>query len=190
MNRKLTVFLLLFLFFFSTYAAIAFYATTPKPTQPFIGFGVYSQQRALSGYQGLSSKPPISVNQTVNWYLNITNQMGSIQFLQLIFRLGNTDLSSPNDTNPAPQPALANSTLFAPNGRTTIVNFDWKVIMVNPCNGFDCLTLSINGQKVTSNIGTPPGSQSRLFIELWTFDESSGSFRYYSWLQVWFRVST
>ncbi len=184
------MFLLLFLFFFSAYAAIAFYATTPKPTQSFIGFGVYSQQGTLSGYQGPSSSSTISVNQSMNWYLNITNQMGSIQFLQLVFRLGNTDPSSPNDTNPAPQPALANSTLFAPNGRMTIANFDWKVLMTNQSNGFEYLTLSINGQKVTSNIGTPPGSQSRLFFELWTFDESSGSFRYYSWLQVWFRVST
>ncbi len=178
------MFLLLFLFFFSAYAAVAFYATTPKPTQSFIGIGVYSQEGVLSGYLGSNST--VFVNQPVNWYLNITNQMGSIQFLQLVFRLGNTDPNSPNATDPAPLPALANSTLFAANGRITIAYFEWRVLMTNQTDGLEYLTLNINGQKVTSNIGTPPGSQFRLFFELWTFDESSGSFRYYTWLQVWF----
>lgn len=177
---------MLFLFFVSIYAAIAFYVTTPKPTQPFIGFGVYSQQGLLSGYLGTNSI--VTLNQPVNWTLDITNQMGSVQFLQIVFRIGNTDLSPPNATSPAPLPALANSTLFASDGRTTVANFTWKVLMTTLSGGLEYLTLSINGQQVASSIGTPPGSPFRLFFELWTFDQSSGSFQYYSWLQVWFSV--
>ncbi len=180
------MFLLLFLFFLSTYGAIAFYVTTPKPTQPFIGFGVYSQQGLLAGY--LSSGSTVTVNRTVSWTLDITNQMGSIQFLLIVYRIGNTTLSSPNATSPAPLPALTNSTLFAPNGRTTVANFSWNILKATLSGGLEYLALGINGEHVVSNIGTSPGSPFRLFFELWTFDESLGSFRYYSWLQVWFSV--
>ncbi len=42
MEKRTRVFLAFFLFFLSVYAAIAYYATTSKPGQPFMGFGIYS----------------------------------------------------------------------------------------------------------------------------------------------------
>ena len=181
--------MVVFLFFLSIYAAIAFYATTPKPSQPFIGFGLYSQQMTLSGYTGPGST--VNVNQTYHWRLNITNEMGSTQFVQLISKLGSNQTGGPNSTSPAP-PALqvlTNSTLFVPNKNSSLQSFDWKITAVATSGGNESLTMNINGRSLNSTLRNPIGYPFRLFFELWTFNNSQGKFQYYTWLQVGFSVN-
>ncbi len=182
------MFFILFVFFLSIYAAIAFYATTPKPSQPFIGFGVFSQQGTLSGYTGPNSV--VSVNQTlVHWTLNITNKMGSTQFVQIITRMGNETNTPPNATSPGLLPVLTNSTLFVANGNTSLQDFAWRVLSVISSGGLDYLRLEINGLTLNSTLGNAAGHQFRFFFELWTFDESTGGFQYYTWNQIWFSLN-
>jgi hypothetical protein len=185
-NRRVTVFIILFVFFLSIYAAIAFYTTTPKPSQPFIGFGIYSQQGTLSGYTGPNSI--INVNQTLDWTFNITNRMGSTQFVQIVTRIGNNETTPPNAIGPALLPVLTNSTLFVANGSTFLKPFTWKVLNVTLSGGLEYLRLDMNGLTLNSTLGNPPGNQFRFFFEVWTFNNSSGTFQYYTWLQVWFTV--
>ena len=198
MDRKVLVFIVLLVFFISVYSAVAFYTTTPKPSQPFIGFGVFNQSGSLSGYvPGLNQMIPL--NQTIKWQLNITNEMGAVQFVQTVFKLGNRTSVSPNATSPAlTVPELANSTLFVPNRETGVIYFSWRVVKIVSSGGLDFLKLDVNGQQMMSAVGAASGRDFRLFFELWTFDEPSGAFQYGwqdmgsrvgSWLQVWFSVS-
>ena len=188
MNHRTKVFVVVFLFFLSIYAAVAFYDTTPKPSQPFIGFGVYSEQMTLSRYTtGLGST--VNVNQTNHWTLNITNEVGSTQFIQIISRLGSNQTGGPNSTSPAPLQVLTNSTLFVPNKNTSLQSFDWKITSVVSSGGSEYLTLNINGRSLNSTLGNPVGYPFRLFFELWTFNSSQGRFQYYTWLQVGFSVN-
>ncbi len=192
MEKRTRVFLAFFLFFLSVYAAIAYYATTNKPSQPFIGFGIYSGQGSLSGYTGQGSA--VYVNQTYHWRLNVTNEMGTTQFVQIITLLGNNTTIGPNATSPAalPTPAalqlLGNSTIFVANKNSVLQNFDWNVTRVTTSGGLDYLTLSINGRITNSTLSTVPGDPFRLYFELSTFNTSLGSFQYYTWLQIGFVV--
>ena len=196
MHRKISLFLVLLVFFISIYGAIAFYAVNPKPNQPFIGFGVFTQQ-GLSGYLS-NSNQTVEVGNATAWHFEITNQMGSLQFVQILYRIGNTTTDAPNITSPATDlPPLSNSKLFIPDGQTAMVSFTWKVVTVSSSGSLEFLEMDVNGQEVASSVGTAPGKEFRLFFELWTFDDLEGSFQYGwrdmgsrigSYLQVWFSV--
>jgi len=188
MNHRTRVFLVIFLFFLPIYAAIAFYGTNPKPSQQFIGFGVYSQHGTLSGYTGPNST--VISNQPINWTFKITNMMGSIQFVQILARLGNNQTNPPNATSPSTLPVISNSTLFVPNQNTSLQDFDWRITAVTSSAGLDYLKMDVNGRSMNSTLGNPIGQPFRLFFELWTFDNSLGSFQYYTWLQVGFSVNS
>ena len=187
MEKRTRVFLLLFLFFLSIYAAIAFYATNNKPSQPFLGFGIYSGQDTLSGYIGTGST--VNVNQTYHWTFNVTNEMGTTQLVQIITRLGNNQTLGPNATSPATLQVMANSTMFVPNRGSRLQDFDWNVTRETLSGGLDYLTLDINGRITNSTLGTGPGGPFRLYFELWTFNSGLATFQYYSWLQIGFRVN-
>ncbi len=186
MEKRTRVFLAFFLFFLSVYAAIAYYATTSKPSQPFMGFGIYSGQGSLSGYTGSGSA--VYVNQTYHWRLNVTNEMGTTQFVQIITRLGNNQTIGPNSTSPSTLEVLGNSTMFVANKSSILQSFDWKVTRVTASGGLNHLTLDTNGRITTSTLGTLPGDPFRLYFELSTFNTSLGSFQYYTWLQIGFKI--
>jgi hypothetical protein len=181
--ERARVFLVLFLFFLSIYVAIAFYATTPKPSQPFIGFGVYSQ-KGLYGYAEPNSI--VNINQSIDWIFNITNRMGSTQFVEIVSGLGNNQTSAPpNATSPGQLPVLTNSTLFVPNQNNSLLGFNWTITAVTSSG----LSLVVNGRSLNSTLANPAGYLYRFFFELWTFNSSLGEFQYYSWLQVWFSLN-
>jgi hypothetical protein len=194
------VFMVLFVFLVSIFATVAFYATTAKPGQPFMAFGVYSSQGALSAYTG--SNLTVNINEQIDWSLHVTNEMGTIQFVQVVPRIGNTTSNAPNATTPSAVPptlkSLVNLTMFVPEGVTAVMSFDWRIVAINERGGLDYISLNIDGQLVNSTVGTPPSYQLRFFFELWTFNESSSIFEYgwqgvdsrvSSWLQVWFNIS-
>ena len=188
MERRTRVFIILFLFFLSIYAATAYYATTNKPTEHFMGFGIYSGQNTLSGYTGPGST--VNINQTYHWTFNITNEMGTTQLVQIITRLGNQTMG-PNATSPASLlQVFANASLFVPNKSSTLQNFDWNVTKVVSSGGLDYITVEINGRTTSSTLGTTPGQPFRFYFELWTFNPSTASFQYYTWLQIGFSVNS
>ncbi len=189
MDQRTRVFLVLFLFFLSIYAAIAYYATTNKPNEPFMGFGIYSGQNTytLSNYTGPGST--VNINKTYHWTFNITNEMGATQLVQIITRLGNNQTIGPNATSPALLQVFANASLFVPNKSSTLQNFDWNVTKVVSSGGLVYITLDINGRTTSSTIGTTPGLPFRFYFELWTFNASKASFQYYTWLQIGFNVN-
>ena len=188
MDKRTRVFIVLFLFFLSIYAAIAYYATTDKPSETFIGFGIYTGKNALSGYTGPGST--ININQTYHWTFNITNEMGTTQLVQIITRIGNNQTTGPNATSPATLQVFANATSFVPNKSSTLQTFDWNVTKVVSSGGLDYLTVDINGLTTSSTLGTAPGLPFRFYFELWTFNTSLASFQYYTWLQIGFTVNS
>ena len=187
MDKRTRVFLVLFLFFLSIYAAVAYYATTNRPNESFIGFGIYSGQNTLSGYTGPGST--VNINKTYHWTFNITNEMGTTQLMQIITRLGNNQTIGPNATSPALLQVFANTSIFVPNKSSRLQNFDWNVTKVVSSGGLDYITVNINGRTTSSTLGTTPGRPFRFYFELWTFNTSTASFQYYTWLQIGFNVN-
>jgi len=189
------VLLLLFGSFSLVYSSVAYYSLSRPPSQEFIAWGIFSPSGSLSNYfSGAGAN--VSVGQTLDWHFAITNQMGSIQYVQIVYRLANGTSPNPNATVPANiVPQLGNSSVFIPNGRTAFVNFTWSVTSKSSQGGMIFINMRINGQQVSPPVGAVGGQRFRFFFELWTFDIASNSFQYgYKGqssrvgvpLQVWF----
>ncbi len=187
--------LVLFASFSLVYSSIAYYSLSPPPAQEFMAWGVFSPSGTLSNYfSGAGAN--VTRGETLNWHFAVTNQMGSIQYVQIVYRLGNSTSPNPNATVPGNTvPQLGNSSIFIPNAQTAIVNFTWVITSRNTVDGLVFITMTINGQLVSPSVGAVAGQRFRFFFELWTYDLASNSFQYgYKGqnsrvgvpLQVWF----
>jgi len=191
-------FLSLLVMFTAVYGSATFYFTSPRPAQPFIAWGIYSELGLLSEYVP-GSNLTVSVNQTLNWHFQITNRMGVVQFVRVVYRIGNTTSIAPSATQAAETiPEVGRSEKFIPNLSVSQIGFSWRVLSIPPGDPVKPL-FEIDGQTVQSEIGSASGREFVLFFELWTFDIPTGSFQYGwkkegaregSWLQFAFYIST
>jgi len=159
-----------------------------------MAWGIFSPSGTLSRYFS-GSEANVTVGKVLNWHLAITNKMGSIQYVQVIYRLGNGTSADPSAVVPASTiPPLGNSSIFIPNEKTALLNFTWS-ISNKTRGGIVFLNMTINGRQVSPSVGAVRGQKFRFFFELWTYDVGSNSFQYgykgqNSWvgvpLQVWF----
>src|SRR5713101_2304990 len=178
MQRKVALLLLLFASFSLVYSSIAYYLLSRPPTQEFMAWGVFSPSGTLSNYfSGAGAN--VTRGESLNWHFAVTNQMGSIQYVQIVYRLGNSTGASPNATIPGSTvPPLGNSSIFIPNAQTAIVNFTWVVTSRSTVGGLVFITMTINGKQVFPSVGAVAGQRFRFFFELWTYDVASSSFQY------------
>lgn len=180
------------------YGSIAYYAQSKPPAQAFIAFGVYSQYDTLSNYfSGVGMN--VTANKTLSWQFSVTNKMGAIQYVGIVYRLGNNTSVNPNSTAPASNLAqIGNTSRFIPNGQTAFINFTWSINSEKKAGGLVSLDLIINGQQVSSTIEAVNGMKFRFFFELWSYDLTTNSFLYGyqgqgsrvgNWLQIWFNAA-
>ncbi|HEV2119457.1 MAG TPA: hypothetical protein VGS11_05065 [Candidatus Bathyarchaeia archaeon] len=197
MRRRIITFVVLFACFSLIYSSVAYYALSKPPAQPFIGWGVFSPSDTLSNYfSGVGIN--VTAHKVLNWHFEVTNHMGSIQYIGIVYRLGNSTNRNPNATTPSTAPQIGNNSRFIPNGQTASINFTWSINSENQAGGLVILNMTINGQQVSPPIGAVKGLKFRFFFELWTYDltanslfygyEVSGS-RIGDWLQVWFNAA-
>lgn len=138
----------------------------------------------------------VTVHEGLNWHFEIANQMGSVQYVQIVYRLGNASSMSPDATASATTvQQVGNSSIFVANGHTETLNFAWNVTSRNVRAGTVYVNMGINGQQVSPSTGAVDGLKFRFFFELWTYDTGSNSFQYGyksqnsrigAPLQVWF----
>ena len=163
-----------------------------------MAWGIFSPAGTLSNYFS-GSETNVTLGRVFNWHLAITNQMGSIQYVQVVYRLGNGTSADPNARFPASSiPQLGNSSIFIPNAQTALLNFTWSIDSKEVRGGMVFLNMTINGRQVSPPVGAVGGQKFRFFFELWTYNVESNSFEYgylgqNSWiglpLQVWFNSS-
>jgi hypothetical protein len=195
MKRRIVVLLLLFASFSLVYASVAYYFLSRPPAQEFMAWGVFSPSGTLSNYfSGAGAN--VTVGETLDWHFAITNQMGSIQYVKVVYRLANSTTATPNATTPGTTvPEIGESLVFIPNAQTASVNFTWTINSRSLQSGMVFVHLTVNGQQVSPQIGAVRGQRFRYFFELWTYDVASSLFEYgYKGqssriglpLQVWF----
>jgi len=176
------------------YSSIAYYALSRPPAQSFFAWGVYSQNGSLSNYfSGVGTN--VTTHKVLSWHFEVTNQMGSIQYVGIVYRLGNSTSKNPSATAPASTiPQIGNNSRFIPNGQTASIDFAWIINSEKQAGGLLTLNMTINGQQVSSPVGAVKGLKFRFFFELWTYDLASNSFVYGpnsgsgNWLQIWFNA--
>jgi hypothetical protein len=197
MQRRILVLLLLFASFSLVYSSLAYYSLSRPPSQEFIGWGVYPPSGTLSNYFS-EAGANVTVDNVQSWHFAITNHMGSIQYVQVIYRLANSTSTTPNATLPGSTvPQVGNSSIFIPDSQTAVLNFTWSISSrhVDVRSGMVFINMTIDGQQVSPRVGAVRGQSFRFFFELWTYDVGSNLFQYgYKGqnsrvgvpLQVWF----
>jgi hypothetical protein len=200
-QSRLALFLVLFISLTAIFSSVTFYAMSSKPSQSFIGFGIYSQ-RGLQGYIP-NSNLTIVTGQNLNWTFTVTNRMNKAEFIMIHTIIGNSSTTPPNATTPSTPPnattLLGSTEQFINDGETSRINFTWTIESSYQTARLTYLNVSIDGETAVAStpVGTASGRNFRLIFELWTFDPVSGSFQYgYPgqtsqigvWLQVWFNA--
>lgn len=198
-HRRFALFIALFISLTIVFSSVTFYAMSVKPSQSFIGFGLYSQSE-LQGYIP-NNNLTVPTGRALNWTFAVTDMMNKAEFVMIITRIGNSTTTAPNATTPSTTlPELGRAEQFINDRATSQINFTWTIESSYQNAALTYLNISINGQQSVSStpVGVRPGGYLRLIFELWTFDPVSGSFQYgypgeFSqvgvWLQVWFRAS-
>jgi len=199
MWHRLAAFLIVFVSLSLIFSSVAYYATSKPPAQPYMAFGI-SSNRGLQQYIP-GSNFTITPSETVDWTIQVTNDMNTAQFVLIVIRLGNSTTQSPNSTIPtATVPEISTTQTFLGLGDTSQLNFSWTVQSTNKTGNLVFPSISINGQLATGQlqVGAASGRNFRLIFELWTYDTTTGSFEYGypgtsgtigEWLQVWFNVA-
>jgi hypothetical protein len=162
-----------------------------------MAFGVFSESGSLSAYTG-GFRLPITENQTMTWSLEVVNKMGTVQFVRLQYKIGNSTTETPNSTSPADNaPIVGKLEAFIASGDPRRFEFTWAVLRKVQSGGTVYLDMAVNGTTISPPVGAVSGKSFRFMFELWTFDLDTDSFQYGwqqessrvgSWLQVWFDV--
>jgi len=184
------------------FSTLAYVAVTPRPREQFFQIYVLGETRKAERYYP-NNNPNILVGQVVRWHLGATNFMGSVQYVVIKVKLGNSTIKAPDDVKyvPSPAPLLLQFKRVLVNNETWEFPFVWVIReigvnggMVNPA------LLEINGVGVrNSQVGALKGYNFRVVFELWTFDLESeslvfgwrtGAERRVAWLQIWFNATS
>ncbi len=177
-------------------------ATTPRPGEQFFQLYVLGSGGKLEHYYP-NDNPEIAVNSTVQWYVGLTNSMGSVQYVSVRFKLGNESTTQPNETlaTPSDAPTLTQYSQVLLDNETWEFPFEWSIIKVNGGRNSTSTSLTLNVNGTTIDMPDPTsvaGRNFRIIVELWVYNPAtdslefgwvSGSNRRASWLQVWFNAT-
>lgn len=183
----------------------AYTALTPGPREGFLEFYVLGANRTPSNYYPNNSSL-IQAGANLLWYVGVSNQMGTLQFVDVRVKLGNATIDPPNDTtaNPSPAPLVLDFKHFVLDNGTWEIPFQWQVLNFTTSQGGHSPILQLrigNSTYYVQNtpICTSPSSCTFRFIfELWTWNVDlndfqigwwNGSVHRIAWLQVWFSLT-
>jgi hypothetical protein len=179
----------------------AYVATTPRPREGFFELYALGANGIASDYYPNNSSF-IQPGEPVTWYIGLSNQMGSVQFVDIRVKLGNQTINPPNDTNasPSPAPLIVEFKRFISDNATWEIPFVWQILNFST-QGNHSRLLELQIDNVSYLVPNAPtcsvqGSCSLRFIfELWTWNVSVGDFQMgwwngdqqrIAWLQIWF----
>lgn len=200
--RRLLPVLLTFLLLFE---AAAYTATTPKPREGYLELYALGANKLASNYYPNNS-PFIQPGQSVTWYIGVTNQMGSIQFVDIRVKLGNQTLEAPKDSTASPSlaPLVVEVRRFILNNGTWEIPFIWRVLNFTTLGGYSRIvqlqignaTYSLPNSPTCSRLGS---CRLRFIFELWTWNVDIGDFQIgwrngnqhrIAWIQLWFNLAS
>jgi len=200
MKRAVVVFISAIIIF----SALAYVAVTPRPKEQFFQLYVLGETRMAERYYP-DDNPNIPVGRLVKWYLGATNFMGSVQYVVIKVKLGNSTIKAPDDINymPSPAPVLLEFRRVLMDNETWEFPFAWIIDEVREDgNATDATVLVINvkdGVQVSSgHVSAMNGHNIRIIFELWTLDPSTedlifgwraGGEHRAAWLQMWFNAT-
>jgi len=107
---------------------LAYVAVTPRSKEQFFQLYVLGETRRAERYYP-ENNLNISVGRLVRWYLGVTNFMGSVQYVVIKVKLGNSTTRTPDNVNcmPSPRPVLVELGRVLMNSETWEFPFAWII---------------------------------------------------------------
>lgn len=176
-----------------TFSICAHFSIAPRRGEQFYEFYLLGNEGRPEGYF-LGDEPVARVGTLVEWRLNLTNLMGSVQYAVVKIKLDDGSSNPPNKPNniPAPLPTIVELRKILATGETAMFNMIWAVTSIEEKGNTTWIIFRINGLNArVSTSGGWRGKRFRLIFELWTFDTASHEFifgwrswkgRYAAWL--------
>jgi len=192
-----------FLLFFASLLmisiSIAYVASEPRPQERFLSISTLGSKMMLKDYYPTGSST-IDVGDNVNWYLNVYNRMGQVEYLSVRIKLLNSTQAAPESDTlyQSPEGYIFELKQILQNNSTWAVPLTWSIKDVDKEQDHIAIkSLEINGMVVDDlNIRSTSGGF-RMIIELWRYDANSGDFAFdwdsntdkrNTWNQVWFKI--
>jgi len=197
MKRALTIFISATVVF----SMLAYVSVTPRPREQFFQIYVLGETKMAERYYP-NNNPNIPLGQGVRWHVGATNFMGSVQYVVIRAKLGNSTIRAPDDVShtPSPAPVLLEFRRVLMNNETWEFPFIWVIKEVETGGDrVDIAVLEVNGVEIRSGrVGALKGHNFRILLELWTLDPETGILmfgwragveRRVAWLQIWFNAT-
>ena len=187
------------------FSIFAYMAVTPRPKEQFFQIYVLGETRMAERYYP-DNNTDIPVGREVKWYLGTTNFMGSVQYVVIKVKLGNSTTKVTDDVNymPSTAPVLSEFRRVLMDNETWEFPFTWTIGEIdqdgNTTNATVlCYSIVDSGVEVWScKVSALNGYNFRIIFELWTFDPATedlifgwraGEGRRVAWLQMWFNAT-
>jgi hypothetical protein len=174
-------------------------AFLPSRDEHFFALAILGEEGIAEHYYP-DDDPNIEVGEDVHWTIYLLNHMGEIQYIALKVKLLNSTMIAPNSTSftPSSAPVVYEVKRVMLNNETRFFPFSWTISNVAQ-NGdlIDIRSLSVNGETVDTHSSALLGSDYRVVIELWVYNENLKEFRFgwvdgnemrCAWNQIWFTL--
>ncbi len=180
---------------------IVYVTSTPRPSEQFFQLYLLGSNHMAANYYP-NNDSDIRAGEPVEWYLGVTNNMGTLQLVSIRVKISNSTILAPNDQQALESPAAAVTDFarFLQDNETWEFQFVWNISNATSIDGSTrILTLQINNETYqVSNWSASNGYNFRLIFELWTWQTSTNGFEFgwntngehqVAWLQVWFNMT-
>ena len=190
-----------------TFSILAYVAVTPRPKEQFFQFYVLGETRMAERYYP-DNNPNIPLGRLVKWYTGATNFMGSVQYVVIKVKLGNSTTRAPDDVNyiPSPAPILLEFGRVLTDNETWDFPFEWEIGEVSEDGNMTDITVLCYASIDAGNyvevgsckMSALNGHNFRIIFELWTLDPlgedlifgwRAGEERRAAWLPMWFNAT-
>jgi uncharacterized membrane protein len=180
---------------------IVYAATMPSASAQFFRVYVLGRNHLVANYYP-DNDSDIRVGEPVEWYLGVTNNMGTVQLVSILVKISNSTIKPPDDQQEleSPAPAVTDFDRFLEDNETWEFPFVWNISNATSIDGSTrVVTLQINNETYQiSDWSASNGYNFRLIFELWTWQTESNTYEFgwntngehqIAWLQVWFNMT-
>ncbi|MGA8856924.1 MAG: DUF1616 domain-containing protein [Candidatus Bathyarchaeia archaeon] len=191
-----------FIIFLVVCETLVYVVTTPRPRERFLQLYVLGSNQEAADYYP-NNDPNIHIGEQVMWYLGVTNNIGTVQFISIRVKISNQTIEPPNDTLAleSPAPSIIEFERFLQDNETWHVPLFWSILnATNTGEAIHILVLEIDNQTYRiSDWSATSGYNFRMIFELWTWQTNLNAFVFgwnangenaTAWLQIWFNMTS
>ena len=155
-------------------------ALWPRYEERFFELGLLGKDKMAKGYY-LDDNYSVKLSSQVDWFIYVTNHIGSSQNVVVKVKLVNSTVNLPNDLDnqPCPFNSIAEFPLSMSVNDSLIIPFSWIIVeAISQNNSTTIKQLTVNDQTVAVNVSDFPEAFFRMVFELWVYNESLQTYEF------------